>query len=97
MEDDYRKLNVNAELLCNVIEEKRYRANYNQKNYFDNLSEWLEEFILRKCGNTVSQNAGLSSPERWKILANVMDHDVLSKIQIQSHIRKQINIPTREA
>lgn len=47
---------------------------------------------MRKCGNTVSQNAGLSSPERWKILANVMDHDVLSKIQIQSHIRKQISL-----
>ncbi len=40
----------------------------------------------------MSQNAGLSSPERWKILANVMDHDVLSKIQIQSHIRKQISL-----
>ncbi len=40
----------------------------------------------------MSQNAGLSSPERWKILANVMDHDVFSKIQIQSHIRKQISL-----
>lgn len=92
LEDDFRKLNVNVELLCNVIEEKSYRANYNRKNYFDNLSEWPEESILRKCGYTVSQKAGLGSPERWKVLANVIDHDVLSKIEIQSHIRKQISL-----
>ena len=77
------------ELLCNVIEEKSYRKNYNRKNYFDNLSEWPEQSILRKCGYTVSQAAGLSDPERWRILANVIDHEVLSKIEIQSHIRKQ--------
>ena len=91
-EDDFQKLNDNAELLCNVIKEKSYRANYERKNYFDNLSEWPEESILRKCGYTVSQTAGLSSPERWKILANVIDHDVLSKIEIQSYIRKQISL-----
>lgn len=89
LEDDFRKLNVNVELLCNVIEEKSYRKNYNRKNYFDNLSEWPEQSILRKCGYTVSQAAGLSDPERWRILANVIDHEVLSKIEIQSHIRKQ--------
>ena len=89
LEDDFRKLNVNMELLCNVIGEKSYRKNYNRKNYFDNLSEWPEQSILRKCGYTVSQAAGLSDPERWRILANVIDHEVLSKIEIQSHIRKQ--------
>ena len=51
-----------------------------------------EEFILRKCGYTVSQMAGVSSPERWKILVNLIDHDVLSKIEIQNHIRKQISL-----
>lgn len=40
----------------------------------------------------MSQAAGLSSPERWKILANVIDHDVLSKIEIRSHIKKQISL-----
>ena len=92
LEDDFRNLSGSVEPLCNVIDEQSYRKNYNKKKYFDNLSEWPEQSILRKCGYTVSQAAGLSSPERWKILANVIDHDVLSKIEIRSHIKKQISL-----
>lgn len=92
LEDDFRNLSGSVEPLCNVIDEQSYRKNYNKKKYFDNLSEWPEQSILRKCGYTVSQAAGLSSPERWQILANVIDHDVLSKIEIRSHIKKQISL-----
>lgn len=67
LEDDFRKLNANSELLCNVIEEKSYRANYDRKNYFDKISEWPEESILKKCGYTVSQKTGLGSLERWNV------------------------------
>ena len=90
LEDDFKNLSGSVEPLCSVIDEKSYRKNYNTKKYFDKLSEWPERSILRKCGYTVSQAAGLSTPERRKILANVIDHDVLSKIEIRSHIKKQI-------
>ena len=90
LEDDFRNLSGSVEPLCNVIDEQSYRKNYNKKKYFDNLSEWPEQSILRKCGYTVSQAAGLSSPERWKILANVIDHDVLSKIDKELYLKADI-------
>ena len=95
LESDYAQITSRGEPLCTVLDEKRYRDNYKNENYFSEISAWPEKSILGKCGYTVSQTTGLSTLERRIILANVIDREILSKIEIRSHLKKQIALHER--
>lgn len=95
LESDYAQISLHGEALCTVIDEKRYQANYRNDSYFSDLSSWPEKSILGKCGYNVNQTTGLSTLERRKILANVIDYEILSKIEIRSHLKKQIALHSR--
>lgn len=90
LDTDYKQLTVYGEPLCTVVEEQNYKKNYKNDRYFTEISAWPEKSILRKCGYNVSQTEGLTTIERRKRLANIIDQEILSKIEIRSHIRKQI-------
>ena len=95
LESDYAQIATRGEPLCTVLDEKRYCENYKNERYFSEISAWPEKSILGKCGYSVSQTTGLSTLERRKILANVIDREILSKIEIRSHLKKQIALHER--
>ena len=95
LESDYAQIALRGEPLCTVLDEKRYRDNYKNDGYFKEISAWPEKSILGKCGYSVSQTNGLSTLERRKILANVIDREILSKIEIRSHLKRQISLHER--
>lgn len=95
LEVDYARLISMGTPLCTVIDERRYKEHYRNESYFSDISSWPEQSILRKCGYNVNQASGLTTLERRKILANVIDHEILSKLEIRSHIQKQIALQSR--
>ena len=95
LESDYAQIATHGEPLCTVLDEKRYCENYKNERYFSEISAWPEKSILGKCGYSVRQATGLSTLERRKILANVIDREILSKIEIRSHLKKQIALHAR--
>ena len=95
LEADYARLISMGTPLCTVIDERRYKEHYRNESYFSDISSWSEQSILRKCGYNVNQASGLTTLERRKILANVIDHEILSKLEIRSHIQKQIALHSR--
>lgn len=60
-------------------------------NEFD-PSEWDEESLLMKNGYTVSQEEGLSSTERQRILTMVIRNRIMTPSQIIDHIERMINL-----
>ena len=95
LESDYSQIALRGEPLCTVLDEKRYLDNYANESYFSEISAWPEKSILGKCGYSVSKTTGLSTLERRKILANVIDREILSKIEIRSHLKKLISLHER--
>lgn len=95
LDDDYEKLLLAGKPLCTIVEERNYKENYRNNRYFDDLSAWPEESVLSKCGYNVNQARGLTTLERRKILANIIDQEVLSKIEIRSHLKKQMALHKR--
>ena len=95
LEVDYAKLISMGTPLCTVIDERRYKEHYRNESFFSDISSWPEQSILRKCGYNVNQASGLTTLERRKILAIVIDHEILSKLEIRSHIQKQIALHSR--
>ena len=95
LESDFAQIATKGELLCTVINEQQYKKNYRNDSYFNDLSAWPEKSILGKCGYNVNKTTGLTVLERRKILANIIDREVLSKIEIKSHLQKQIALHAR--
>lgn len=81
MESTYEKLRNMGVVLCRICDEKSY-----MKNSFVNGMRLAQESILMHFGYTVSQEEGLSSTRRQKILAVMIDNKVLSKSEIISYL-----------
>ena len=81
MESTYEKLRNMGVVLCRICDEKSY-----MKNTWVNGIKLAQESILMQFGYTVSQEEGLSSSRRQKILAVMIDNKVLSKSEIISYL-----------
>lgn len=81
MESTYEKIRKRGIVLCRICDEKSY-----MKNSFVNGMRLAQESILMQFGYTVSQTEGLSSTSRQKILAVMIDNDVLTKSEIISYL-----------
>ena len=81
MESTYERLRNMGVVLCRICEEKSY-----MKNSLFNGIKLAQESILMQFGYTVSQEEGLSSMQRQKILAVLIDNEILSKSEIISYL-----------
>ena len=81
MESTYEKLRNKGVVLCRICDEKSY-----MKNSFVNGVRLAKESILMQFGYNVSQIEGLSATKRQKILAVMIDNDVLTKSEIISYL-----------
>ncbi len=82
MESTYQSLKSKGTPICRVSDEKSYLKNAS----FINGMRLAQESILMQYGYTVSQEEGLSSSRRRKILALLVDNGVLTKSDIISYL-----------
>lgn len=96
------KINVNYCTVCrkyflNLVEYKHYQEKYGNLlgnyafedavssggNGFDDLAE---KSVLNLCGYNVNSENNLSEKDRWLILENLMDHNIVSKPKIIEYL-----------
>lgn len=82
MESTYENLKRRGIILCRISDHK----NYMKMAYMSNGVKLAQESILMQYGYNVSQIKGLSKLRRQKILAVIIDNDVLSKSEIISYL-----------
>lgn len=86
MESTYQELKRKGIILCRITDEKTY-----YKGGFMNGSHLAQQSILMQYGYNVSQVEGLSTVRRQKILAVMIDNNILSKSEIISYLDFFIN------
>lgn len=86
MESTYQNLKSKGIILCRITDEKNY-----MKNSYVNGMLLAQESILMQYGYSVSQSEGLSATRRQKILAVIMDNNILSRSEIISYLDFFIN------
>jgi hypothetical protein len=81
LDTEYKRLKQKGILVCKVVE-KEFWLNNGKQNDF-NLNE---ESLLHMMGYNVSQQANLSKEQRWGILELIVDEEILSIMEIRSHL-----------
>lgn len=82
MESTFRRLKESySHIVCRICDEKTY-----QKSYYMGEMQLAQESILMQYGYNVSETTGLSSTARQKILAVMIDNNILSKSGIISYL-----------
>ncbi len=81
MESTYQSLKNKGIILCRITDEKTY-----MKNSYVNGMLLAQESILMQYGYNVSQSEGLSATRRQKILAVIIDNNILSRSEIISYL-----------
>lgn len=87
MESTYQKLKLKGTLVCRISDEKTYLNGTASENGM----RLAQESILMQYGYNVSQTEDLSSARRKKILAVLVDNDILTKSEIISYLDFFIN------
>ena len=82
MESAYDKLKMMGVPICRMTEEKVYLKG----STFMNGMKLAQESILMQYGYNVNQTEGLSSTQRKKILAVLIDNKILTKADIMSYL-----------
>ncbi len=82
LESIYQSLKIKGTPICRVSDEKAYLSN----NSYANGMKLAQESVLRQYGYSVSQEEGLTSATRRKILALLVDNKVLTKNDIISYL-----------
>lgn len=81
LDTDYKRLKQKGILICKVVEKEFWMNNGNQNDF--NLNQ---ESLLHMMGYNVSQQSNLSKEQRWGILELIVEEDILSIIEIRSHL-----------
>jgi transcription elongation factor GreA len=81
LDTEYKRLKQKGILVCKVVE-KEFWLNNGKRNDF-NLNE---ESLLHMMGYNVSQQVNLSKEQRWGILELIVDEEILSIMEIRSHL-----------
>jgi hypothetical protein len=87
MESTYQRLKMKGTPICRISDEKTYL----KTNISANGMRLAQESVLMQYGYTVSQQEGLSSSRRAKILAVLIDNDILTRTEIISYLDFLIN------
>lgn len=81
MDSTYQNLKKKGMVLCRVTDEKNY-----MKSGYINGMKLAQESLLMQYGYNVSQTEGLTTTDRQKILAVIIDNKIMSKSEIISYI-----------
>lgn len=81
LDTEYKRLKQKGILICKVVE-KEFWLNNGKQNDF-NLNQ---ESLLHMMGYNVSQQANLSKEQRWGILELIVDEEILTIMEIRSHL-----------
>ena len=87
MESTYQALKMKGTPICRVSDEKAYLSS----STFVNGMKLAQESVLMQYGYSVSQEESLTSARRKKILALMIDNDVLTRNEIISYLDFFIN------
>lgn len=87
MESTYQNLKMKGTPICRISDEKAYLKN----NVLVNGMHLAQESILMQYGYTVSQGEGLSDARRRKILAVLVDNEILTRSDIIGYLDFFIN------
>lgn len=82
MESTFQNLKKKGTLICRVSDEKAYLRG----NTYTNGMQLAQESILMQYGYTVSQQENLTAASRRKILALLVDNNVLTRSEIISYL-----------
>ena len=95
MDSTYQNLKKKGMVLCRVTDEK----NYMKSGYISGM-KLAQESMLMQYGYNVSQTEGLSATGRQKILAVIIDNQIMAKSEIISYldffISQRSSIPNME-
>lgn len=81
LESDFKKLESEGIILCQIITEDYWQKQIDNKMYHLN-----SESILHKVGYNVSDKENLSQEERRNILKNIIESGLLTRSQVSSHL-----------
>lgn len=81
MESTYLNLKKKGLILCRVSDEKTYKSSMSV-----NGMQLAQQSVLMQYGYNVSQTEGLTQKERRKILAVIIDNNIMSKSEIISYL-----------
>ena len=87
MESTYQRLKMKGTPICRISDEKTYM----KSNIYANGMHLAQESVLMQYGYSVSQQEGLSANRRSKILAVLIDNDILTRTEIISYLDFFIN------
>lgn len=87
MESTYQRLKMKGTPICRISDEKTYMKG----NIYANGMRLAQESVLMQYGYSVSQQEGLSANRRSKILAVLIDNDILTRTEIISYLDFFIN------
>lgn len=88
MDSTYKTIRNSGVPICKTMDDKTYKS-LSENQLF---SRWSQESILMQFGYSVSQTDDLSSVQRQKILAAIVDNGVLSKSDVISYINNFIDL-----
>lgn len=81
LDTEYKRLKQKGILICKVVERDFWLDNGKQNDF--NLNQ---ESLLHMMGYNVNQQANLSKEQRWGILELIVDEEILSIVEIRSHL-----------
>lgn len=87
MESTYQRLKMRGTPICRISDEKTYM----KSSINPNGMRLAQESVLMQYGYSVSQQEGLSGNRRCKILAILIDNDILTRTEIISYLDFFIN------
>ena len=81
LETDFQKLKGDGILLCNVVDEEYWKSSPAKGFYITN-----KESLLYKMGYNVNASENLSQSVRCSILKAAFENDLMTKVEILSHL-----------
>jgi len=82
----YEKMRSKGIVLCRVTNEKNYKTIAG--NYYNKMAE---ESILMQYGYNVSENDNLTSEQRHRILASLIEYEIMTRVEIVNYLNLFIN------
>lgn len=83
MESTYKRIKYSGIPICRTMDEKSYENNNSTGLYNNNLAS---ESVLMQFGYNVSQKDDLPAEQRRRILAAIVDNDVLKRNEVVSYL-----------
>lgn len=88
MESTYKTIKNSGIPICKTMDDKTYISTQGNQLF----GKWSQESILMQFGYSVSQTDDLPAVQRQKILAAIVDNNVISKSDVISYLNSFIDL-----